>query len=93
MSHNRIRASKSTYDNRSQRGVETRKLPGTAKQPLFKWGGGGRTNSAEARAYVAQCRQREIEKMHRKDALKMVPPLTVAEKLARGVDRRLGAVA
>lgn len=71
-------------------------LPGAAKQPAWKWQGRGvhtYTHAADAAAYVASCRQREIDKMHAKAQRKAAPVRSIGEMLQMGVTARLGAAA
>lgn len=72
------------WDQRSQRNQSYRPpLPGAAKQANWKWRGTGvqsYTHNADAAAYVAQCRQREIEKMRAKAERKAVQDLIERSK-------------
>jgi hypothetical protein len=65
------------FDQRAIQRQTYRPLPGTT-QPNWKWHGTGvhtYTHDDKALAYVAQCRQREIEKMRLKAKLTIVQPI------------------
>lgn len=84
------------WDARAKRNQDKRTLPGAAKQPNWRWQGHGvhtYTHAADAAAYVAQCRQREMDKMRAKAERKAAPVRSFAEMLAIGVNSRLGAAA
>ena len=72
------------WDARSKSHRDARTLPGAAKPNNWKWRSTGvqpYTHDAGAAAYVAECRRREIEKMHAKEQRAKVAMLQKAVAL------------